>query len=190
MKKNIYLFSFIAILLGIITGASGAYLSILWKNPKEMMVKVGDWYQMPVSQSEHSSLWRRAWIAYHGPLALKETDALYLARRRDDHGDLLRENCKYIISGSSLPAKWWAITVYDREGFLPVSSTAPSRHSEELPTEWKIELSRESLALGISTKSAGDFSLMLRLYGPQINFLQAEKLLPEIKRVSCESSSS
>ena len=63
--------------------------------------------------------WTRARIALTGLLALTRDQAIYFTTQTDDSGARLREECRYRVTGGAMPARWWSVTVYADDDFLP-----------------------------------------------------------------------
>jgi hypothetical protein len=128
----------------------------------------------------------RAVVAARGLLALTRDEAVYYTRNTDESGAPLREACVYRIGGASLPARWWSVTAYATDDFLPQNDDDALSFGSAYAGDggWSVTLSVERPTEGawISTRSAGDgLSVMLRLYQPEAVLMAA----PRIERVSC-----
>lgn len=177
-------------LLGLAVGAAcGVYLpgsSLL-----ASAVKVGAWQTDLTTGSEAAGLYTRARTALIGLLALRPDETIYLVAREDDSGAPLRGECRYRLSGSDLPARWWSITVYGSDYFL--LSNADRRYSFNATSVPRTPDGRIEFRLGdgeddLPLPVAGPFVLALRLYNPEPAIAAAPTGLrpPAIERIgSC-----
>ncbi|MBA4768235.1 MAG: DUF1214 domain-containing protein, partial [Porphyrobacter sp.] len=106
-----------AVAAGSLLGLGSAlWLAGLWPQRSKMAfgdVDVGGWRSDFAIGSEAADPYTRARVARHGLLALAKTEAVYFTRATDDTGAPLREACTYILSGGTMPAGWWSVTLYD-----------------------------------------------------------------------------
>ena len=136
----------------------------------------------------------RARVALTGLLALNRSQAIYFTRKVDDLGEPLREDCHYRLSGGPLPGRWWSITAYAADDYLPQNNDdALSVDASEVRPDgqgrWTAEAgpSRNPAMPWLSTRKAGYFDLTLRIYNPTP---QAQRdfgtiAFPTVERVSC-----
>lgn len=196
MQKAI-LFALACVLAGFITGA-GAALAYSGKNQlgsdKPGSV-VGDWKTDFEIGSENASGALRARIARKGLFALKRTDAVYYTRSTDADGRALSADCSYRLSGSTFPAEWWSITLYDEGSYLAKNRDgAASVNHDEIVGDgenWSAVVSPErpnNTPNWISTKGAVTFDLTLRLYRPDLEYLMSGDVagFPTLARLSCD----
>nr|WP_298930624.1 DUF1214 domain-containing protein [uncultured Erythrobacter sp.] len=161
-------------------------------------IALNNWYGDFTMGSEDASPYFRARIARHGLLALANTEAIYFTRTVDDSGRALREDCTYRLSGGKMPARWWSVTLYNAQNFLPDNadgalsfdaSRAEAQGSEGGAWSAIIAPSRPSDDTGwISSKAAGAFDLTFRLYVPDAGVLdRPEELIdaPSVARLEC-----
>lgn len=153
------------------------------------------WAGNKVTGSVGADPWTRAQIALTGLLALNRSQAIYFVRRVDDGGARLRETCRYRVSGGPLPGRWWSVTVYAADDFLPLNNDgALSFDATEVRTDaqgrWSAVVSPQRPADGIawaSTRNAGSFDLTLRIYNPtpgaQADFGSIR--YPRVERIDC-----
>ena len=163
-------------------------------------VAINNWTSDWSIGSESANPYVRARVARHGLLALTKEEAVYFTRTTDDDGEPLREACVYRVEGATFPAEWWSITLYDGDSRLPMNTderlsfdqTQANKAFRE-GEEWLFDV--RSQALGddtrpwVSSKNAGAFDLMLRLYRPSSELIaEPEGILtpPSIRRLSCD----
>lgn len=136
----------------------------------------------------------RAIIAKSGLLALNRDETIYFQRDEDEHGRRLREACDYQLSGGPLPARWWSVTIYGADDFLPVNgddaeAMDATRVARTPDGRWSMIVSRARPRLGdwLSSRNAKTVSLTLRLYNPQPHAVadQSAVALPTIRTLAC-----
>jgi len=189
----------IRLLVVVIGGAGLGVLSALWSfgaigaERSNYQIDVGGWTGSTMIGSEASDPYTRARIARRGLLAMARSEAIYFFRDRDQSGRRLREDCTYRMEGSSLPARWWSVTLYAEDDYL--AQNDDDAHSVSAATPgitadgWAATISPD-LPDGpwISTREAGRFSLTIRLYNPSQR-LKAEPdtfEFPSVRRTGCK----
>lgn len=152
------------------------------------------WSGSRVTGSADAGPFLRARVSLTGLLALNRSQAIYFTRTIDDLGEPLREECQYRLSGGPLPGRWWSITAYAADNFLPQNSDdALSVDASEVAVDgdgrWQAEAGPQR-AQGLpwlSTRAAGRFDLTLRIYNPtrraQEDFSSIS--FPRVERISC-----
>lgn len=192
----------LALIIGLIIGpASALYLAGLWPGAKPLDfgdVEIAGWRSDFAIGSEAADPYTRARVARHGLLGLAKSEAVYFTRTNDSEGKPLREACDYRLTGGTMPAQWWSITLYDGESFLPANTdAAPSVDATRLAADagdgqWEALVSanrpQQDIAW-ISSKAAGSFDLTLRLYVPSVGLLKEPETTltpPTVERMSCK----
>ncbi|MDN3646404.1 DUF1214 domain-containing protein [Pontixanthobacter aestiaquae] len=166
-------------------------------------IEIKKWYGDFAMGSEDASPYFRARIARHGLLALANTEAVYFTRTVDDSGRPFTEGCSYLLSGGTMPAQWWSVTLYDAENFLPDNTdNALSFDASRAEAQgndngaWSAIISAEQPGEDggwISSKAAGNFDLTFRLYVPDDGVLeQPEEMIeaPSVERLACAGGAS
>lgn len=177
--------------LGLVLGAGSGWWSITGGMGGE---NYAGWYGSRVTGSADAGPWLRARVAVSGLLALNKSQAIYFTRKTDDAGERLSENCRYRVSGGALPGKWWSVTVYAADNYLPLNDDdALSFDATEVQADaqgnWSGELSAQRPAQGAwaSTRKAGTYDITLRIYQPdkqaQDNF--ASIPMPKVSKIDC-----
>lgn len=179
-------------LVGLVLGAGLAIASL--KHGGSGGESHQGWSGSRVTGSADAGPILRARVALTGLLALNRSQAIYFTRNIDDLGEPLREECQYRLSGGPLPGRWWSITAYAADNFLPQNSDeALSVDASEVTLDdrgnWQAEAG-PAPAPGLpwlSTRAAGRFDLTLRIYNPtpraQDDFSSIQ--FPRVERVSC-----
>ena len=177
---------------GLLVGAGSA-----WYTLQHGMVRgesYAGWSGSSVTGSVDADPWTRARVAVSGLLALNKSQAIYFSRKTDDSGARLREDCRYRVTGGAMPARWWSITVYAADNYLPLNDDdALSFDATEVrPDEsgnWNAILSpaRPEDAPWASTRQAGEYDITLRLYLPTPQAQQdfGTIPMPRVTRLAC-----
>ena len=152
------------------------------------------WSGNSVTGSADADPWTRARVAVAGLLALTKEHAIYFTRNTDGSGARLREDCRYRVSGGAMPARWWSVTVYAADNYLPLNNDdALSFDATEVQSDpdgnWTAILAPSQPESGAwaSTRKAGEFDITLRLYQPDAK-AQADYgsiPMPKVERLEC-----
>lgn len=198
----------IRIIVAIIFGVNFGALSALWfggmisGGPRiGNAINVDDWRSDWSIGSENADPYVRARVARNGLMGLRKEEAVYFLKTEDDDGETLSEACTYRISGSTYPAAWWSITLYDSDNRLPMNEDAHLSFDQsqaeqlfgEVGADWSFIVAAEAPeqpeTAWVSSRAGGSFDLTLRLYQPSAALLEApEETLkpPSIERLSCD----
>ena len=182
----------LAIVAGLAVGLGSAWWVVTKAGGRG--VEVGGWSGSTVTGSADADPWTRAQVAVRGLLALTKDQAIYLTAKSDSSGRRLNEDCRYRVSGGPLPGKWWSVTVYAADNYLPLNDDyALSFDATEVTPDgqgrWTAQLAaaREGEGAWASTRKAGAFDVTLRIYNPtpaaQADFRAIP--VPKIERLSC-----
>jgi hypothetical protein len=181
-----------AVSAGLVAGAVSGWLTL-----RQGMVQGDDyagWNGSSVTGSVDADPWTRARVAISGLLALNKSQAIYLSRNTDDSGERLRQDCRYRVSGGVLPARWWSITVYAADNYLPLNDDdALSFDQTEAQPDGKAAWSgilaptKPGEGAWASTRKAGAYDITLRLYQPSQPAQQdfASIPLPRVTKLDC-----
>lgn len=180
------------IVAGLLTGAASGWFTL--QNGMVQGESYSGWNGSKVTGSVDADPWTRARVAVSGLLALNKSQAIYFSRNSDDSGARLREDCRYRVSGGAMPARWWSITVYAADNYLPINDDdALSFDQTEAQPQGKAEWSgilsskRPDGEPWASTRNAGDYEITLRLYQPsaqaQANY--AAIRMPKVTKLDC-----
>lgn len=153
------------------------------------------WFGNDEAGSVAADPYTRGIVASIGLLALNKSETIYFHRYKDEQGRQLREGCVYELSGTSLPTRWWSLTVYAADHFLPVNedrafSVDATQTVKGTDGSWTVRIApdRADAANWISSKAAGEFSLALRMYNPDAVALDdtASIPFPTVATISCD----
>ncbi|MEL7231325.1 MAG: DUF1214 domain-containing protein [Pseudomonadota bacterium] len=200
--KSALIWILAAILGAILGGLSALFMAgLLPVGPKlGGTVEIDGWTSDWSIGSESANPYVRARVARHGLLALRKEEAVYFTKRTDDEGERLREDCVYRVEGGAFPAEWWSITLYDAGSRLPINEdgalsfdlTSASSWIDQSSQDWTFFVSNYRLnehVPWVSSRNAGQFDLMMRLYRPSAAVLNAPDttlIPPTISRLSCD----
>lgn len=181
----------IALILGAVIGV-GSALWMIREGPQWGGASVDGWTGSISAGSAAADPYTRAIVAARGLLALSAREATYFSRTTDAAGAPLREGCVYRVSGAPMPARWWSLTAYALDEFLPQNRDAALSYDATRAGQgaWAVQVGGARPAEGawISTDATGDgFTLMLRLYRPEPALLGFPDQLPapQIETLSC-----
>lgn len=185
-----------AIVLGALVGAFVTLWSIGAVSALAQQ-SFGAWRYNPLAGSQVADPYTRAAIARTGLLALSARETIYFNLAEDDHGEPLDESCVYELAGGPLPARWWSVTIYAPDDYLPQNSDhAFSVDATRLGDgDWiaRVAPVRGAADDWISSRAAQrGFVLMLRLYQPRQDAREQPSTiaLPELRRISCPGAAS
>jgi hypothetical protein len=143
----------------------------------------------------------RALVAKSGLLALTQAETIYFTRTTDETGAPLDAACVYQLDGGPLPSRWWSVTLYAADDFLPINGDqAQSADATRMaavadparPGAWSVRVAPEPAGAKtwISSQNAGKFTLTLRLYNPEPGARADFKSIrfPSLKTLSCQRS--
>jgi hypothetical protein len=87
-------------------------------------ITIGVWSASPRAGTEDIDPYARAAIARSGELPTGSGDGLAFTARADDAGRPLDGRCEVVLNGTTPPARYWTITIYDAQGQLIANSIA------------------------------------------------------------------
>ena len=201
----------VRLIVAVIFGANFGALTALWfggmisgEPSIGQAININNWESDWASGSESVNPYVRARVARNGLLGLRKEEAVYFLKTVDESGEPLREVCTYRVSGGTLPAGWWSITLYDSDSRLPMNEdahlsfdqTQAAQLTDGGLTAWAFQISAtapEAGAAWVSSKAGGLFDLTLRLYQPDQALLDdpaATLKPPRIERLSCDEGAS
>lgn len=180
----------IGIAAGLIAG-TGYAAHVVRSGALGSNVQIGAWSTGGDFGSADQGARTRAIVALRGLLALPAREARYYTASVDDAGRPLEGRCRYRITGGTLPARWWSLTLYDRAGYL----AGPGPYSIESAALAPAERARWTVLVAPSaqdghwlpTAGLDRFELTLRTYLPDDagRTNPARDQLPGIRREEC-----
>ena len=183
----------LAMLVGIAFGTWSAK-AMLREQLDTAAVHNGPWRTLLTTGAVDSGIYERAAIAVGGLLALSKEETLYYTAFEDSDGQQLREQCDYHVVGRDPDARWWSLTAYAADNYLPQNddnalSIAKTTVERDLNGQFEILVSANRKPKNwISSRAAANYSLTLRLYNPGSSVYDAPQsvALPFIQQGDCQ----
>ncbi len=108
--------------------------------------------------------------------------ARYYVRERDDDGNVLSGDCVFEISGPSIPARWWSLSVGQKEASVLSAGQAMLDDAGNL----KAVVSRHPLPGNwLTPPDSGSFTLTYIVVEPLKQKSDASLVLPHVKKAGC-----
>ena len=85
-------------------------------------IRIGAWTARPRNGTAEIDPYARATIARTGELPIASGDGIAFITQRDDAGRALDGRCEVVLRGTTPPARFWTLTLYDSEGRLVANS--------------------------------------------------------------------
>lgn len=178
--------------------AAATALSLTWvsvvSGETGSTVKVGAWRVGPRHGTSGADPYARATFARLGTLPLSLADGLTLAARHDSSGKALDGRCTIRIAGRLPPARFWTLTLVDREGAL-IENPALRYGFTSAELTWPADGSMEIVAAPraragnwLPTGGNTEVTLILRLYDTPSTFgarARNAPPLPAIRQEGC-----
>jgi len=157
-------------------------------------VTIGPWRVSTKAGTAEADPYARAALERSGEIPLALGEGLQFVADADDDGAALDSRCDYLVGPKSPAARYWTLSLVDREGF-PVDNAAERygfRSSEVLRRAdgaFFVAVSRQAhsgnwLPIGAS----GRFSLVFRLYDTPLGATAGElekSAMPRVMREGC-----
>lgn len=155
---------------------------------------IGSWTAWPKTGTADADPYARATIARTGQLPIALGDGVSFTARSDDNGKRLDGRCNVVLSGVTPAARFWTLTLYNRDGELVTNSierfgfTSQEivRHADG---SFEITVSpRANPGNWLPTAGVERYSLVLRLYDTAVGVATKagrEVPMPNIETRSC-----
>jgi hypothetical protein len=85
-------------------------------------MSIGSWSAWPKNGTSDADPYVRATIARTGQLPMALGDGVAFTARADDGGRKLDGRCDVVLSGTTPPARFWTLTLYNSDGELVANS--------------------------------------------------------------------
>jgi hypothetical protein len=109
--------SFFAFVLAAALGLGATWLS-LTRGTAFGAVAIGAWTAWPKTGTTEIDPYARAVVARSGRLPLGSGDGVSFEARSDDRGKAFDGRCDVVVTGTTPPARFWTLTLYDPDGRL------------------------------------------------------------------------
>ena len=157
-------------------------------------ITIGAWTAWPKTGTSDVDPYARAAIARNGELPIGSGDGVAFFAVHDDRGRLLDGRCDVTLRGITPQARFWTITLYDREGRLVANSV----ERQGFTSQEVIRQSDGSFAITAAPRArAGNwlptggverYVLVLRLYDTPVGVAtraSREAPMPSVSTESC-----
>ena len=109
--------SFFAFILAAALGLGATWMTVN-RGTAFGAVAIGAWTAWPKTGTIEIDPYARAVVARSGRLPLGSGDGVAFEARGDDRGKAFDGRCEVAVSGTTPPARFWTLTLYDPEGRL------------------------------------------------------------------------
>jgi len=185
--------SFFAFVVAAALGLGATWLT-LTRGTAFGAVAIGAWTAWPKTGTTEIDPYARAVVARSGRLPLGSGDGVAFEARNDDRGKAFDGRCDVVVSGTTPPARFWTLTLYDPDGRL-VANTV-NRYgftSQEIVRRadgsFDIVIApRARPGNWLPTGGVGRYMLVLRLYDTPVGVATRaarEAPMPAITQRSC-----
>ena len=113
--------SFFTFVLAAALGLGATWLS-LNRGTAFGAVAIGAWTAWPKTGTTDIDPYARALVARTGRLPVGSGDGVAFEARVDDNGKTFDGRCDVVVSGTTPPARFWTLTLYDPDGRLLANS--------------------------------------------------------------------
>jgi hypothetical protein len=113
--------SLIAFTIAAVIGLGTTWLA-LTRGTAFGAVAIGAWTAWPKTGTQDIDPYARATIARSGELPVGSGDGVAFFARADDNGRGLDGRCDVVLNGITPQARFWTLTLYDRQGRLVANS--------------------------------------------------------------------
>jgi hypothetical protein len=147
-------------------------------------ITIGAWTAWPKTGTTGVDPYARAAIARNGELPLGSGDGVAFVATTDDRGRTLDGRCNVTLSGTTPPARYWTLTLYDPEGRLVANSLGRQGFtSQEIVrrAEGQFEIAVAARARPgnwLPTGGVERYVLVLRLYDTPVGVATRSREVP------------
>ena len=144
---------------------------------------------------ESQNIWQRAYVSLLGLLPSASPEVIYLQTGFDDGGQTLSGNCSYTLSGDVPDARYWSYAIYGNDNYylqdpnslldqptfedLFAQVTNGSELTSKIGENYIIKIDNNLMNQnGTLSHFGNDFTLILRIYGPNLNYYDNPTSIP------------
>ena len=157
-------------------------------------IRIGAWAAQPKTGTADIDPYSRASVARSGELPIGTGDGIAFFARTDDKGRTLDGRCDVVVSGTTPPARFWTLTLYDTQGQLVANSLQRYGFtSQEIlrSSDGNFEVriaSRARAGNWLPTGGLDKYVLVMRLYDTPVGVAtrgQRDAPMPSIATTGC-----
>jgi len=157
-------------------------------------IRIGAWTAWPRTGTADIDPYARAGIARTGALPIGLGDGVAFLARNDDAGQPFDGRCDVIIKGTTPPARFWTLSLYDPEGRLIANSAERYGFTSQEVVRASdgsfdiIAAPRARAGNWLPTGGAERYMLMLRLYDTPVGVATRagrEAPMPTVAQQAC-----
>ncbi|SFP09448.1 hypothetical protein SAMN05216330_105579 [Bradyrhizobium sp. Ghvi] len=190
---RLILITLTALLLATVVGVGATWMTTT-RGTEIGALTIGAWTARPRTGTADVDPYSRATIVRNGELPIGTGDGVAFTATTDDKKKALDGRCDVVVSGVTPPARFWTLTLYDRQGHL----VANSLQRYGFTSQEVVRASDGSFEIHIAARSrAGNwlptggierYALMFRLYDTPVGVAtrtQRDAPMPSISTVGC-----
>ncbi len=192
-------FNVLLLVYAVLLGLAGGLFTAFWMVEGEYPFgrrEAQAWTAWPDLGSREIDPYARAILSRNGDIPLGIGEGLAFHAAADDAGLPLDGSCTYTITGTTPPARYWTMALYDAEGRYDNSPTSRSSTTSaqilrDEEGRMEINLSRDPQPGNwLTTPQSSEFQIVFRLYDTPVSGTLSwvsEDSLPMIRRGECRS---
>ena len=178
--------------------AAAVGLGLTWRTATKgtdfSAITIGAWTARPRTGTSDIDPYARASVARSGELPVGTGDGVTFLATTDNNGRALDGRCDVVVSGTTPPARFWTLTLYDTNGQL----TANALHRYGFTSEEVVRAADGSFELRVAARArAGNclptggldrYVLAIRFYDTPVGVAtrsQRDAPMPAVTTVGC-----
>jgi len=180
-------------LLAAVIGLGSTWVA-LTRNTGFGTLKIGAWMARPKTGTSDVDPYSRATITRNGELPVGTGDGITFIASTDDKGRTLDGRCDVLVSGTTPPARFWTMTLYDTQGQLVANTLQRYGFtSQEIVRgsagNFEVRIaSRARTGNWLPTGGIDKYLLVMRLYDTPVGVAtrgQRDAPMPQIATTGC-----
>jgi len=190
---RLVLITLLALLVAAVVGLGATWMTAT-RGTDLGTLTIGAWTARPKTGTSDVDPYSRATITRNGELPIGTGDGVAFTATRDDRKKPLDGRCDVVVSGVTPAARFWTLTLYDRQGHLVANSLQRYGFtSQEIvrAADGSFEVriaSRSRSGNWLPTGGIERYALMLRLYDTPVGVAtrtQRDAPMPAITTAGC-----
>jgi len=183
----------LALILATVVGLGSTYMTAT-RGTDLGTLTIGAWTARPKSGTSDIDPYSRASVARSGELPVGTGDGITFIASTDDKGRTLDGRCDVLVSGTTPPARFWTMTLYDTQGQLVANTLQRYGFtSQEILRgsvgNFEVRIaSRARAGNWLPTGGIDKYLLVIRLYDTPVGVAtrgQRDAPMPQIATTGC-----